>query len=179
MTETANSDWTIGRVLAACSADEIEQLEATGQAADDCQWLWGRKASEWIERGLPKMYVYLAIGKVVGRSATTIRHCFYTWKQFGNSAAQEEYHTVCFSIFNHARQCENPDTVLDYAEQEGAGIDEIETQFPITERVEEKQKLNVPAWTMPIYRRLVGLVKEKRDRAEKLLKELIEIVEAK
>jgi hypothetical protein len=175
LTETANL--TVNQLIASLPELERAEIEATGTASDNINWYWGRKAEEFITRGLPKMTVYMAIARMVGRSATTVRNSYYTWKSF-DAGDREEYFTAPWSVFNHARQCDDPDAVLEYQRTEAAGVDEIEAQFPITAKTDETYRQNVPAWAMPIYRRFEGLKEEVRDHAQTLLNELIGILEA-
>jgi hypothetical protein len=179
MTFTVSSNLPVSaeQIIASISEQERAEIEATGQNADRINWFWGMKAEEWIKRGYPKMLAYMALGRLVGRSASTVRNCYYTWKAF-DDADREEYHTASWSVFNHARQCEDPETVLEYQRTEAAGVDEIESQFPVTAPREELEPRNVPVWAMPIYRRFTGLQAELRAEAEGLLLRLTEILEA-
>lgn len=177
MTQSVNPEWTIERVIASLPERDRQRLEASGQIADKANWAWGAYAEKLIEQNVPKMYVYLALGKIVGRSATTIRNCYYTHRAFSDGE-REEYEALAWSIFNHARQCDDPDRVLTYAHDERAGYDEVKAQFPITDPDEDEMpKPSIPTWTMPIYRRLLGLPEARAERAKELMNELIKILE--
>jgi len=175
-------NWTPSLVLSKLSDREIETLQAEGQNMDNIQWRWGRYCRMLIEKyGIPKMAVFNAIAKTVGRSQTTIRNCYYTSVTFSD-ADREQYENVAWSIFNYARQTPNPDAVLMYAFEDRAGVDECEMQFPITKRQEadppeKTERRKWPVWCTPIRRRINGLPAERYKKAFRLLERLLDVLE--
>jgi hypothetical protein len=141
------------------SLEDENKLIATGQAADNLFWLWGRTANEWIENGMERMVVYSRIAKLVSRSSTTIRECYYTWKIFGGTC--EDFPEASFCHFNHARRCEDADAVLDYQRLSRCGLDELEARFPIgKEQTEAKTEYKYPFYLKGVIDECVGLPTE-------------------
>lgn len=158
--------------------EAVSRWEALGQADGNIQWQYGREASALIDNGVPAMLVYSAIGKKAGVTSQTVRKAYYTWRAFPD-AVREQYHLVPYTVFRHARACDNPEEVLQYYVDEGGpSVDEIEQVFPLTEEAQETVS-EFPRYAVGIWRRMVGLPVDARERAEELLRELVTILEAK
>lgn len=171
------AEWTIHRIYESVPAEELAKLDASGTAADNIHWYWGSVAADWISRGMPKMLVYAAIGKRVGRAASTIAQCYYTFISFGRDETDER---VPYSVYNHARQWHEPDEVIQYYLDNRCSVDEIETVFRISEPDEEREqfaKTGLPRMFVGVWRAMVGLPAEKRERAIALLREVLEVIE--
>jgi hypothetical protein len=170
--------WTIRRIYESVPENELQELEASGQAVDNVQWYWGRIASEWISRGMPKMLVYAAIGKKVGRSAVTIAQCFYTYTTFTRTEMLYD-ERIPYSVYNHARQWSAPDEVLEYYITHACSVDEIEQVFRGSEPDDEREafgKTSLPRFLVGAWREARGLPPEKYDRAMLLLREYLEVI---
>jgi hypothetical protein len=171
------TDWTISRIYESVGDDELADLDASGTAADNINWYWGRKAADWIARGFPAMLVYSAIGKRVGRGASTIAQCYYTWKTFRDNETDER---VPYSVYNHARQWEVPDEVVNYyLEHQGCSVDEIETVFRVSETEADREtfkQTGLPRFFVGVWREMVGLSADKYARAVELLKEVLSVI---
>lgn len=175
-TVTASANWSVDRVYQSVGEDELLELEASGQAVDNVNWYWGRKAAEWIRRGLPAMYVYSAIGKKVGRSAVTIRQCYYTFKAFQGVEMDER---VPYSVYNHARQWTDPDAVVNYYITHNCSVDEIETVFRVTDTDDEREtfaKTGLPVFLVGAWREMRGLTTQKYNEAIGYLNSFLEVV---
>lgn len=158
-------EWTIDRIYQSVPESDLQELEESGTAADNIHWLWGRKAAEWIRRGLPSMWVYAAVAKKVGRSSVTIRQCYYTFKAFQDIEFDER---VPYSVYNHARQWSDPDEVINYYMEQRCSVDEVETVFRISETEDEREQFaqtNLPRFLVGAWREMYGLPKEKYDNA--------------
>jgi hypothetical protein len=173
--------WTIGRVY-----DEFPEAasrwEALGQQDSDIHWAYGREADALIARGVPNMLAYSAIGRKAGRGSQTIRKAYYTYMAFPD-AMREQYHLVPYSVFRHARSCDNPDAVLEYYITEngkhGCGVDEIEAVFPLTETDEARESFaasKFPRYLYGAWRQMIGL-NGTRTEAEYHLNEFVRLVE--
>ena len=176
-TITANAVWSVDRIYHSVGEDELLELEASGQAVDNVNWYWGRKAAEWIARGLPSMYVYSAIGKKVGRASVTIRQCYYTYKTFRDVELDER---VPYSVYNHARQWNDPEAVIDYYMTHVCSVDEIETVFRVSDTDDEREtfaKTGLPTFLIGAWREMKGLTKQKYGEAIGYLNSFLEVVE--
>jgi len=170
------SQWTIRRIYESVLDDELAKLDASGTAADNINWYWGSVAADWIGRGFPKTLVYSAIGTRVGRAASTIAQCYYTFLAFGRDEVDER---VPYSVYNHARQWSNPDEVIDYYLTHQCSVDEIETIFRISEPDEAREQFaqtGLPRMFIGVWREMIGLSAERRERAIALLKEVLEVI---
>lgn len=176
---TTGYSWTVAALYQYVGEETLSRWQALGQADSDIHWAYGREAGALIEKGIPAMLVYLAIARKAGKSSQTIRKSYYTYKTF-TDAQREEFHNAPYTVFQHARTCDDPDAVLRYyADEQGCTVDEIEAVFKQGEDEEFKNEFkqsNFPAYLVGAYRRLVGLSKPKRSKAEQLLREFIEVV---
>lgn len=172
-----STNWTIGRIYSEFP-EAASRWEALGQQDSDIHWAYGRESDALIQRGIPAMLVYSAIGRKAGKSAQTIRKSYYTYRTF-TDAQREEYHLVPYSVFAHARSCENPEEVLEYYRDEGGcSIDEIEAVFPLTETDDEREQFKASAFPRYLYgawRAMLGI--KRRADAEHHLREFQKIVE--
>jgi hypothetical protein len=86
---------------------------------------------------------------------------------------------VPYSVYNHARQWSNPDEVINYYLTHRCGVDEIETIFRISEPDEAREqfaKTGLPRMFIGVWREMVGLSAERRERAIALLREVLEVI---
>lgn len=173
----ADTVWSVDRIYHSVDEAELLELEASGQAVDNVNWFWGRKAHEWISRGLPSMYVYSAIGKKVGRASVTIRQCYYTYKTFRDMELDER---VPYSVYNHARQWNDPEAVVDYyMTHAGCSVDEIETVFRVSDTDDEREtfaKTGLPTFLIGAWREMKGLPSMKYNEAIGYLNSFLEVV---
>ena len=175
MSGTPYHTWTVTEIYNHFPA-AVKRWEALGQAESDIHWAYGREADALITAGVPAMLAYSAIGRKAGVTSQTIRKAYYTYKTFTN-AQREEYCLVPYSVFRHARTCEDPEAVLKYyVEEGGPSVDEIEAVFQAGDD-DEQAKPEYPRYTVGIWRRMIGLPAEARARAEVLLNELVTILE--
>lgn len=157
------SEWSVDRIYQSVPESDLLELDASGTAADNIHWLWGRKAAEWIRRGLPSMYVYAAIAKKVGRSAVTIRQCYYTYKAFQDVEYDER---VPYSVYNHARQWNDPDAVINYYIENHCSVDEVEAVFRVSDSDDEQfTNTNLPRFLVGAWREMRGLPRDKYSNA--------------
>lgn len=168
--------WTVNMVYGEFP-EAVSRWEALGQADTNIHWAYGQEADALITHGVPAMLVYAAIGRKAGVKSQTIRKAYYTWKTF-TDAQREQYHLVPYSVFRHARTCDNPEAVLEYYVNEGGvSVDEIEIVFPANEEAEEFEKADYPRYLVGAWRRLVGLPATIRTQAEFHLREFARLVE--
>ena len=166
--------WTIGKIYQVVGDDAIARWEALGQTDSDIHFAYGREANSLIEQGLPSMLVYVAIGRKAGKSSETIRKSFYTWRAF-TGAQREEYHLAPYSVFDHARMCDNPEEVLQYYIAERCSIDEVKALFAAGEEEKENPYGNTPRYLVGAFRRMLGWSAEHRLLGERLLLEFDEL----
>lgn len=169
--------WSVSKVYEQFP-EAVARWEALGDRDSSIHWNYGAEANALITAGVPAMLAYSAIGRKAGVTSQTIRKAYYTWQQFPD-AVREEYHLVPYSVFRHARTCDDPEAVLRYYVDEGGpSVDEIEAVFKAGEE-DEQEKTDYPRYTVGIWRRMVGLPADARARAEVLLNELVTILEMK
>ena len=167
--------WTVTEIYSHFP-DAVKRWEKLGHVESDIHWAYGREADALITAGVPSMLAYSAIGRKAGVTSQTIRKAYYTWQMF-TDAQREEYGLVPYSVFRHARTCDDPEAVLKYyVEEGGPSVDEIEQVFPSGD-TDEQEKSEYPRYTVGIWRRMIGLPAEARARAEVLLNELVTILE--
>lgn len=170
---------TVSEVYARVGEETIHRWETLGKMDSDIHWAYGQEAKDLIERYcVPSMLAYTAIGRKAGKSSQTIRKSFYTYKTF-TDAQREQYHTAPYSVFAHARTCDDPEAVLQYYADERCGVDEIEAVFRQGDDIEfmnEFRRSKFPQYLVGAYRRLMGLPEQKRKEAERLLRRFIEVV---
>lgn len=172
------TDWTIDRIYQSVPEQELAELEASGQAVDNVHWLWGSKAADWIARGFPSMSVYSAIAKKVGRSATTIRQCYYTYKTFRDTLENYD-ERIPYSVYNHARMWKDPDEVLNYYMTHRASVDEVEAVFRTDSDDEPFVQTGLPRFLVGLWREMRGLPKAKYALALQKVNEILELIEWK
>ena len=176
MTGTAYQ-WTTQAVYNAYP-EAAARWEALGQTESNIHWQYGRECDALIRDGIPAMIAYTAIAKKAGVKEQAIRKAYYTWRTF-DSATIEQYHLAPYSVFRHAARHETPEAVLEYYVSEGGvSVDEIEAVFPIEPDTEETQKSDFPRYMVGVYRRMIGLPEQARQRAQALMDELVQILEA-
>lgn len=176
---STNELWTVSLVYDFVGEQTINRWVTLGQTDSEIHWAYGREAGDLIDKGIPAMVVYLAIGHKAGKSSQTIRKSYYTFKTF-TDAQREQYHAAPYSVFAHARTYEDPEAVLQYyADEQNCTVDEIEAVFRQGEDVDfinEFRRSEFPQYLVGAYRRLMGLPAPKREQAERLLREFIEVV---
>ena len=176
MTGTAYQ-WTTQAVYNAYP-EAVARWEALGQTESNIHWQYGQECDALITKGIPAMIAYSAIAKKAGVKEQTIRKAYYTWRAF-DEATREQYHLAPYSVFRHAARHENPEAVLEYYVTEaGASVDEVEAVYPIEPEHEETVKADYPRYMVGAYRRMIGLPAETRQRAQVLMDELVQILEA-
>lgn len=175
----STNEWTVSRVYQYVGEHTINRWVALGETDTKIHWAYGREANDLIDKGIPAMVVYLAIGRKAGKSSQTIRKSYYTFKTF-TDAQREEFCHVPYSVFQHARTCDDPEAVLQYyTDEQNCTVDEVEAVFRQGEDVEfinEFKRSDFPQYLVGAYRRLMGLPEPKRERAKELMTELVEIL---
>lgn len=104
----------IEEVEAALPQDELDRLSALGDQRDATRWEIGDKAREWIDdRGLPVYQICKIIGKRTDYSERRVRDFLYVSRFYHERPdLREKYSLLRYSIFEHAKDCSNPEEVL-------------------------------------------------------------------
>lgn len=89
---------------------------------------------------------------------------------------EEYYHTVCHSIFAHARLCNDPEAVLIYTRDTQSGLLEVQLNFPPDKSDHEEpsstKRPQKPSWMFPIMREARGLPPDRYESANQLMSAL-------
>ena len=108
---------SLAEVEAAIPSEELDALDAIGDSRDDARWKAGDMAVLWIDvRKLPADQCLAIIAKRTDWGKESIRKFLYCSRFYTDRAElRERYHQLRHSIFDHARQCSDPEAVLEAA----------------------------------------------------------------
>lgn len=180
LVETPNlKQVTIPQLYQIVGEQRCAKWQALGDMDSKVHWAYGAEAAELIDEGFAAMTVYKAIGIKAGRSSETIRKAYYTFKSF-TAATREKYNLCPYSVFDHARHCDNPISVLEHYVSNQSSVDEIELVFqPADGDAEFESDFNrtgYPRIFYGIYREIYGLAPNIRKQVETRLQEINEII---
>lgn len=148
---------TIPQLYALVGDEVIARWERLGEIDSKTHWAYGMEAEQLIAEGLKNMLVYKAIAIKAGKSAETIRQAYYTFKAF-TDAERAKYEAAPYSVFRHAKDCEDKIAVLEHYINHQSSVDEIETIYPPAPDEVEKdfRALDMPRMFYGIYREIWG-----------------------
>ena len=95
-------------------ADELDALSAYGDTHDDLRWMIGDTARRWVDDcGMPVMQICVIVGKRTDYGPERVRKCLYTSRYYHTRPElRERYNVLRYSVFEHAWQCSDPESVL-------------------------------------------------------------------
>ena len=168
--------WTVGAVLTQYP-QAAERWEALGQTEDDIHWQYGRELDALVNDGVPVGIASAAIARKAGRKAQGIYKAWLTYKQF-TDAQREQYYLAPYSVFRHARMCDDPLAVLEYYVAEnskpgGCSVDEIEAVFPAGEEPPAPHDSQYPRYALGLWRNIQSL-NGHRVEAEAMLNQIVQ-----
>jgi hypothetical protein len=132
MLKTFDETTPIEEILKALPQAEIDELSALGDTRDDTRWQIGDRAREWIdERKLPVGQICRIIGKLTDYGNERVRQLLYT-SRFYNERPElrDKYLNLRYSIFEHARTCDDPQAVLEAAMNGSLSPSQVKFTYP-------------------------------------------------
>lgn len=129
LTESA----TVAEVEAVLPESELAELDAIGDSLDDGRWKAGDTARLWVDvRKLPQDQCLSIIARRTDWGKESIRKFLYCSRfYFERSDLRKKYSILRHSIFNHARQCAEPEKVLQAAFDNRLSPTVTKNSFPI------------------------------------------------
>lgn len=111
---TFDETTAIEDIEAALPANELDELDAIGDQRDDTRWRVGDMARLWIdERGFPTQQCLVIIGRRTDWGTESIKKFLACSRfYFERPDLRRQYDILKHSIFDHARQCFDPEEVL-------------------------------------------------------------------
>lgn len=174
-------EWTVSKIYDYAGEPALLRWSTLGQMDSEVHVAYGREAKALIDKELPAMLVYVAIAKKAGVSAETIRKSYYTF-HFFTDAVREQYCQVPYSIFEHARRCDDPievlDAYLDGQKGNGISVDEVKATHPADEDPPEPAYGTFPKYLTGAYRNMQGWTAAHRQRGTEILTEFEQIRKA-
>ncbi|TXH59224.1 MAG: hypothetical protein E6Q97_00285 [Desulfurellales bacterium] len=149
---------TVPQVFALVGDDVVARWERLGEIDSKTHWAYGMEAEQLIAEGIGNMLVYKAIAIKTGKSAETIRQAYYTYKAF-TDAERKQFEAAPYSVFRHAKDCEDKIAVLEHYINNQSSVDEIETIYPTApddEIEKDFRALDMPRMFYGIYREIWG-----------------------
>ena len=104
----------IEEILKILPENELDELSAIGDSRDDSRWRIGDMAHRWIDgQNLPVQQVCKIIGSRVDYGHERVRQLLYTSRFYAERPElRARYLNLRYSIFEYARQCDDPEAVL-------------------------------------------------------------------
>jgi hypothetical protein len=121
----------IEEILKVLPEDELNRLSAIGDSRDETRWMIGDIAHEWIDaRGLPVLQICKIIGSKVDYGHERVRQLLYTSRFYDERQdLRFKYLNVRYSIFEHARQCDDPEAVLKDAFENNLPVGQVKFTY--------------------------------------------------
>lgn len=148
---------TIAEVEAVLPESELQELDAIGDSRDDQRWKTGDIARLWIdERGLPADQCLAIIVRRTDWGKESIRKFLYCSRfYFERPDLRHKYSILRHSIFNHARQCAEPEKVLQSAFDNRLTPTATKNNFPVLMDEFRETYTRVPKKFMDEARRII------------------------
>lgn len=125
---------SIEQVEAALPSDQLDELSAIGDMRDDQRWKIGDRAREWIDdKNLPAVQICKIIARRTDYGYDRVRQFLYNSRYYyEHPDLREKYDLLRYSIFEHARGCEDPEAVLRAALEGRLSVTTVrETYLPV------------------------------------------------
>ena len=122
----------IEEILKLLPQDELDALSAIGDSRDDQRWKIGDTARNWIDlQGFPVNQICKIIGKETDYGHERVRQFLYTSRFYAERPGlRSKYLNLRYSIFEYARQCDDPEAVLQGALENNLRPEQVKFQYP-------------------------------------------------
>jgi hypothetical protein len=119
-------------LLKALPQNEIDELSALGDTRDDTRWRIGDIARRWIdEQQLPVGQICKIIGKLTDYGPERVRQLLYNSRYYHERPElRQKYLNLRYSIFEHARACDDPEAVLSAAMAGNLSVNQVKFTYP-------------------------------------------------
>lgn len=157
---------TVPEVFALVGDEVCAKWEKLGDMDSKIHWQYGMEAEALIAEGVRAMLVYKAIAIKAGKSSETIKRAYYTFCAF-TAEQRKQYDLAPYSVFRHAAQCDDPESVLRHYIDNRTSVDEVETVYPLEGGKEieaEFKALDYPRWAYGIFREIFGIDPAKKKK---------------
>lgn len=130
--QTFDATTPIEEIWKALPQNELDELQAYGDTHDECRWKAGDAARRWIdEQGMPVQQICKIIGRLTDYGFERVRQFLYCSRfYYEHPEMRRQYLNLRYSIFEYARQCDDPEAVLQSAMDGNLSPSQVKFTYP-------------------------------------------------
>jgi hypothetical protein len=122
----------LDELLKALPQNEIDELSALGDTRDDTRWRIGDITRHWVDdENMPVGSICKIVGKLTDYGHERVRQLLYNSRYYHeHPELRDRYLNLRYSIFEHARACNDPEAVLREAMDGNLSVNQVKFAHP-------------------------------------------------